>query len=70
MAGDGRGTRSGFDRPRVLIAGALTSVLILLLLVDAFSADYAVTEVTQAALLGAICTLLGIEALDFLRRGP
>lgn len=44
-------------------------MLILLLVIDAFSLDYAVSEVTQAALLGAVLTLLGIEALDFLRRG-
>lgn len=40
-----------------------------LLVMDAVSPDYALGEVTLAALLGAILTLLGIEAADVIRGG-
>lgn len=51
------------------MAGALTALVMLLLVMDAISPDYAVGEVTLAALLGAVLALLGIEAADVIRGG-
>lgn len=59
--------RGPYDRPRVVVAGALTVVLALLLLWDAVSVEYRVSEVMMTALLTTIAILLGIEAIDLTR---
>ena len=69
MAGEQPPRRGSYDRPRVIVAGALTGLVMLLLVMDAISPDYAVGEVTLAALLGAVLALLGIEAADVIRGG-
>lgn len=51
------------------MAGALTGLVMLLLVWDASSPDYTAGDVTVAALLGAILTLLGIEAADLIKGG-
>lgn len=67
MAGDGHRPRGPYDRPRIVIAGALTALLSVLLLMDALSSEYQLGEVTLSALLGAILLLLGLEARDVIR---
>lgn len=69
MSNDTKPRRGSYDRPRVVVAGALTGLVALLLVWDALSAEYVMGEVTLAALLGAILTLLGIEAADVIRGG-
>lgn len=66
-ADDGRDPEP-FARPRIVVAGVLTGILGLLLLVDAVSSGYQVSEVTITVLLGSVLTLLGIESADVLRR--
>lgn len=51
------------------MAGALTGLVMLLLVWDAASPEYSAGDVTIAALLGAVLTLLGIEAADVIRGG-
>lgn len=58
---------NGFDRPRVLVAASLSGLVILLSVLDVFSADYHLSEVTLAALLGTVATLLGVEIVDVIR---
>jgi hypothetical protein len=67
MAGEQRPGQ--YARPRVLIALALTGLLIVLLLLDVASRDYSMSELTLTAILGAILTLLGIEVADLIRGG-
>lgn len=69
MADDQKPRRGSYDRPRVIVAGALTGLVMLLLVWDAASPEYQMGEVTLAALLGATLTLLGIEAADVIRGG-
>ncbi len=68
MAGEGP-RRGPYDRPRVIAAGALTGLVVVLAVMDALSPEYQLGEVTLAALLGAIAALLGIEAADVIRGG-
>ena len=68
MAGEGP-RRGPYDRPRVVVAGALTGLVAVLAVMDALIPDYAMGEVTLAALLGTIAALLGIEAADVIRGG-
>ena len=51
---------------RIGVAAGLTFVLGFLLILDAFSPDYSISEVTLTALLATILTLLGAEALSIL----
>ena len=53
---------------RIGAALALTGVVILLLLGDAVNPAYTVDHIVLASLLAAIGTLLGIEAVNLLRR--
>jgi hypothetical protein len=62
---------AGYRVARIGTAAALTSLLVFLLILDALSADYSLSEVTLTALLATILTLLGIEATSILgRRQP
>lgn len=61
-AGDYRAARIG-------AASALTAVLIVLLIADALSPDYAVDVVVAYGLLGTIAGLLGVEPLVNYFRG-
>ena len=54
---------------RISAAAALNTVIIFLLVFDALSPDYAVSEFVVGALLAGIFTLLGIEGLSSLRGG-
>lgn len=53
---------------RIGIAAALTLVLALLLILDAVSPEYNLSEITLTALLFTILTLLGIEAAEIIGR--
>lgn len=68
MAGEPGGD-GPYIRPRIAIATGLAVLLALLAVLDSGSRDYAMSELTLTVLLGAIVTLLGIEATDFMRRG-
>ena len=59
---------SDYRVARTSAAGALTAVLIFLLVLDGFSITYQVSEVVVGALLAGIATLLGIEGLSRLRK--
>lgn len=52
---------------RIATALTLTIVLAALLLIDALSAEYEVNPVTEAILVGAVVTLLGLEAASIWR---
>lgn len=67
MAGDG--DDSGFVRPRSVIAFLLAGLLAVLLVIDAASPEYQMSEVTLTLILGGILTLVGIEAADIIRGG-
>jgi len=69
VAGDRNGGSGPWIRPRILIAAALTGVLIYLFYIDAHDPTYQVSELTLTLLLGAILTLVGIEVNDWLRGG-
>lgn len=75
MAGDrddreARDQRSGdYRMARIGAASALTAVVVVLLVADVLTGDdYDVDPVVLVSLLGTILTLLGIEALDVVRR--
>jgi hypothetical protein len=70
-----RDARDGADRrsrdyrtARIGAAGALCAVTVALLLLDAFVPGYDVDPVVIGLLLGAVGGLLGVDALDILRR--
>ena len=67
MGDDSR--RDGFDRPRVLVAGAFTGLICVLALIDAATAEYTLDVVTLGLLIGVIAGLLGIEVRDVIRSG-
>lgn len=68
MTGDHDPARLGdYRAARIGAAGALTAVVVLLLVLDAISPTYEFSPVVLMPLLGTILTLLGIEALSFLR---
>lgn len=52
---------------RVGAAGALTVVVIFMLVVDAFSATYEVSPLILLPILGVIAGLLGVEVSNTLR---
>ena len=53
---------------RIGTAAALTGVLVFLLILDGFSSDYSLNEVTLAAIGAMILTLYGIEAASIIGR--
>lgn len=53
---------------RISSASALTIVLAFIIVLDAFSPEYQVSEIVVGALLAGIATLLGIEGISSLRR--
>lgn len=65
----GEHPRGSYDRPRIVIAGALTGILIALLFIDSTSAEYALGEVTLTVIVGTILTLLGLELTDVIKGG-
>jgi hypothetical protein len=66
----GDGSRTGDYRvARIGTAFGLTAVLIVLMVLDALSADYSLDTVQLVVLVGAILTLLGLEARDMVRVG-
>lgn len=67
MATDRNG---GYRGARVGASLALTAVVIVIVLFDAFSAEYIVEPIVLGSLLAAILTLLGIEAVNVLRQAP
>lgn len=67
MGDDSR--RDGFDRPRVLVAGAFTGLVSVLAIIDALSTEYTLDVVTLGILVGIIAGLLGIEVRDIVRGG-
>lgn len=69
MADDRPPRRGPYDRPRILVAGALTLLVVGLAAWDAGHAEYQASEVTMSVLLGTILTLLGLELNDVLRGG-
>lgn len=69
VAGDRRNGDPGYRRPRVWIAGGLTVLLALLMVFDASSASYSLSELALTIMLGAILTLLGLEVTDIMRGG-
>jgi len=74
MPADGGGRparRNDYRAARLWAAGALTATVVFLLVFDALSSSYTVSEVALVTLLATILTLLGIEAaqhLPFTRR--
>jgi hypothetical protein len=54
---------------RIAAAAAFTAVLVVLLLVDAASPDYAVEAVIVTLLVGTVLALFGVEVTDVLRGG-
>jgi hypothetical protein len=70
MTGDRDPARLGdYRAARIGAAGALTAVLVVLLLIDALSPSYDINAVVLIPLLGTIAGLLGIEGLSVLRGG-
>ena len=59
--------RADYRTARIGAAGALVGLVVVLALIDAFSPAYVFSEITLGALLGAIVTLLGIEAASVIR---
>lgn len=53
---------------RISAASALTIVLGFIIVLDAFSPTYQVSEIVVGALIAGIATLLGIEGLSAFRR--
>lgn len=49
------------------VAGTLTGLVVVLLLLDAVNPTYHLSEVTLGALVGAILTLLGVEVANVIR---
>lgn len=68
VAGDGRSRSGDYTAARIGAAAALIGVLVILAIVDAFSATYALELPTLVALLGAIGGLLGVEVLAVVRK--
>jgi len=60
---------SDYRIARISAAAAFTLVLVCILVLDALSTDYQVSEIVVGALIAGIATLLGIEGLSSLRRG-
>jgi hypothetical protein len=61
--------RSGDYRvARISAATALTLVLGFIVVLDAFSPTYQVSEIVVGALIAGVATLLGIEGLSAFRR--
>ena len=65
----GGGGPNPWIRPRIIIAGVLTFILVYLLWADAHDPAYSLSELTLTLLLGGILTLVGIEVNDWLRGG-
>jgi hypothetical protein len=61
--------RVDYRRARIGAALALVAAVVLILVIDAFSTDYEASAVVLAALLGAIVTLLGLEARNIVGGG-
>jgi hypothetical protein len=60
--------RSGdYQAARIGASTALTAVVVVLLVADVVTTGYDVDPVVLVSLLGAIATLLGIEAVDVIR---
>lgn len=57
-----------YRQARVGAAGALTAVTVVLLVLDALLPDYDVDPMVLGLLLGSIGALLGVDALDLVRR--
>lgn len=69
MADDGRQSRrSDYRAARIGAASALTFTLVVLLLIDAISADYEVGPAQLGTLATMIVTLLGVEIASSMRR--
>lgn len=60
MAGDGS-RRSDYRQARIGAAAALVGVVVLIVIVDAFSVAYELSPVVLAALLGTVAALVGVE---------
>lgn len=54
---------------RIGAAAALVAVLVVLLIVDALSAEYAIDGITVSVLLTTVSVLLGVEVRDSLLGG-
>lgn len=68
MSDDDRRVRGGeYRTARMAVAGTLTGLVVVLLLLDAVNPTYHLSEVTLGALVGAILTLLGVEVANVIR---
>lgn len=54
---------------RVVVAGGMTFVLAILLLLDALNGEYEIQPTTLTVVVTMIIVLLGIEATSFMRKG-
>lgn len=64
-----RGRSGDYRGARIGAATAFVAAIVFLLVWDAVSADhYDVSPIVLTILVAAVLTLLGLEALDFLRR--
>ena len=70
MTDEGRDGREGdYHVARVAVAGAMSTIVIFLLLVDAFNPSYELQGTTLTVLVTMIAVLLGVETVSFWRGG-
>lgn len=59
---------SPYQRPRVYGAAALIGAVVVMLVLDAISKDYALSDTTLTILVGGALGLLGLELRDIRKR--